>query len=168
MLCNKHSPKSSLVLRTVQSWWSVAWPTRSHCSGMLLLFSAIYRPFLTFVRINRRVQILLYGVHDISKNRNVPNWTCKLCSWVVIPFSKLFVTQCFLKSSTEHPGAYLGFSQGGCTFLADLPPPPRIWIWIRIRIKIMRWIRTRIRLRIRIKTMRIHSPGPFIFALLNS
>ena len=22
------------------------------------------------------------------------------------------------------PGAYLGFCQGGCTFLADLPPPP--------------------------------------------
>ncbi len=45
------------------------------------------------------------------------------------------------------PGAYLGFCQGGCTFLADLPPPPRIriWIWIRIRI--------------RIKTTRIHSPG---------
>jgi hypothetical protein len=21
-------------------------------------------------------------------------------------------------------GAYLGFCQGGCTFLADLPPPP--------------------------------------------
>ena len=50
-------------------------------------------------------------------------------------------------------GAYLGFCQGGCTFLADLPPPPRIWIWIRIRIKILIWIR------IRIKTMRIHSPG---------
>ncbi len=50
-------------------------------------------------------------------------------------------------------GAYLGFCQGGCTFLADLPPPP----WIRIRIKILSWIR--IRLRIRIKTMGIHSPG---------
>jgi hypothetical protein len=49
-------------------------------------------------------------------------------------------------------GAYLGFCQGGCTFLADLPPSPsRIWIWIRI--KILSWIR------IRIKTMRIHSPG---------
>ncbi len=24
----------------------------------------------------------------------------------------------------EYPGAYLGFCQGGCTFLADLPPPP--------------------------------------------
>ncbi len=23
-----------------------------------------------------------------------------------------------------NPGAYLGFCQGGCTFLADLPPPP--------------------------------------------
>ncbi len=46
---------------------------------------------------------------------------------------------------------------GGCTFLADLPPPPRIWIRIRIRIKIFSWIR--IRLWIRIKTMRIHSPG---------
>ncbi len=22
------------------------------------------------------------------------------------------------------PGAYLGFCQGGCTYLADLPPPP--------------------------------------------
>jgi hypothetical protein len=46
-------------------------------------------------------------------------------------------------------GAYLGFCQGGCTFLADLPPPP----WIRICIKILSWIR------IRIKTMGIHSPG---------
>jgi hypothetical protein len=53
-------------------------------------------------------------------------------------------------------GAYLGFCQGGCTYLADLPPPPLIWILqirIRIRIKILSWIR--IRLRIRIKTMRI-------------
>jgi hypothetical protein len=49
-------------------------------------------------------------------------------------------------------GAYLGFCQGGCTFLADLPPPPPR-IWIRIRIKILSWIR------IRIKTMWIHSPG---------
>ncbi len=61
----------------------------------------------------------------------------------------------------QQTGAYLGFCQGGCPFLADLPPPPRIWIWIRIRIKILSWIR--IRLRIRIKTMRIHSLGPFIF-----
>jgi hypothetical protein len=30
---------------------------------------------------------------------------------------------------------------GGCTFLADLAPPPLIWIRNRIRIKISSWIR---------------------------
>ena len=52
-------------------------------------------------------------------------------------------------------GAYLGFFQGGCTFLADLPPssPPPPPDLDRIRIKILSWIR------IRIKPMRIHSPG---------
>ncbi len=65
--------------------------------------------------------------------------------------------QLYSLAETENPqpGAYLGFCQGGCTFLTDLPPLPRSWI--RIRIKILSWIR--IRLRIRIKTMRIHSPG---------
>ena len=36
----------------------------------------------------------------------------------------------------RYSGAYLGFCQGGCTFLADLPPSPPPRIWIRIRIKI--------------------------------
>jgi hypothetical protein len=62
------------------------------------------------------------------------------------------------KNNSYQGRRYLGFCQGGCTFLVDLPPPPpRIWIWIRIRIRILSWIR--IQLRIRIKTMRIHSPG---------
>jgi hypothetical protein len=35
---------------------------------------------------------------------------------------KIFLV-CYSKCQGE-AGAYLGFCQGGCTFLADLPPPP--------------------------------------------
>jgi hypothetical protein len=34
------------------------------------------------------------------------------------------IKQNYLLSELLRPGAYLGFCQGGCTFLADLPPPP--------------------------------------------
>jgi hypothetical protein len=59
---------------------------------------------------------------------------------------------------------YLGFCQGGYTFLVDLPPPhpPLVLLQIRIRIKIFSWIR----IRIRIKTMRttaLHDDELFIF-----
>ncbi len=75
----------------------------------------------------------------------------------------------FLKNINSYyirflPGSYLGFCQGGCTFLADLPLPPRIWIWIRICIKILSWIR----IRIRIKTMRIQALGSIVKRLMSN
>ncbi len=36
----------------------------------------------------------------------------------------MFSFENFKASSVTWTGAYLGFCQGGCTFLADLPPPP--------------------------------------------
>ena len=57
--------------------------------------------------------------------------------------------------TVRRPGAYLGFGQGGCTFLADLHPPPPPPDLDLDPGKILSWIR----IRIRIKTMRIHSPG---------
>jgi hypothetical protein len=48
--------------------------------------------------------------------------------WAVVEIKKFKIVTYFLntkqlKCNKSMPGAYLGICHGGCTFLADLPPP---------------------------------------------